>query len=54
LSLVALGLTNAQIASRLVRSEKTVDHHVAAIPCKLSVRSRGEAAVVANRLGLVA
>jgi ATP/maltotriose-dependent transcriptional regulator MalT len=52
LSLVALGLRNAQIAERLVLSEKTVDHHVGAILRKLDVRTRGEAAVEAGRLGL--
>ncbi len=54
LALLAQGLTNGEIASRLVRSEKTVSHHVAAVLGKLDVRSRTEAAVVASRLGLVA
>ena len=52
LSFVAQGLRNAQIAERLVLSEKTVDHHVAAILRKLDVRTRGQAAAVAGRLGL--
>jgi len=52
LSLVAEGQRNAEIAGRLFVSEKTVDHHVSAVLAKLNVRSRGEAAVVANRLGL--
>ena len=54
LGLLAQGLTNAEIADRLVRSEKTVDHHVAAVLRKLAVRTRGDAAVLASRLGIVA
>ncbi len=52
LSLLADGLRNAQIADRLVVSEKTVDHHVSAILRKLDVRTRGEASAAAVRLGL--
>ena len=54
MALIAQGLRNAQIAERLVLSEKTVDHHVSAILRKLDVRTRGEAGAVAARLGLVA
>ena len=52
LALLAEGLSNAGIAERLVISRKTADHHVSAILAKLDVRSRGEAAVVARRLGV--
>ena len=52
LPLLADGLRNAQIASRLVVSEKTVSHHVSAILRKLDVKTRGEAAAAAVRLGL--
>jgi DNA-binding NarL/FixJ family response regulator len=52
LGLVAQGLRNAQIAERLVLSEKTIDHHVSAILCKLNVRTRGEASAQAVTLGL--
>jgi DNA-binding CsgD family transcriptional regulator len=52
LALVAEGLRNAQIAERLVVSDKTVDHHVSAILRKLNVRTRGEASAKATRLGI--
>jgi DNA-binding CsgD family transcriptional regulator len=52
LGLVMEGLRNAEIADRLVLSERTVDHHVAAILRKLEVRTRSEASVKAVRLGL--
>jgi DNA-binding CsgD family transcriptional regulator len=47
LELLGEGLTNAEIASRLVISEKTVGHHVSSILGKLGVRSRYEAAKLA-------
>ena len=40
LTLVAEGLTNAEIAARLVVSIRTVDHHVAAVLARLGVDSR--------------
>ena len=53
LQLLVEGLRNAQIAERLILSEKTVDHHVSAILRKLGVRSRGQATAEAARLGLL-
>jgi DNA-binding CsgD family transcriptional regulator len=44
LPLLAEGLRNADIASRLHLSAKTVDHHVSSVLGKLGVRSRAEAA----------
>jgi DNA-binding CsgD family transcriptional regulator len=52
LALVAAGLGNAEIATRLVISPKTVDHHVSAILSKLGMPNRKAAAAAAQRLGL--
>lgn len=52
LILVAKGLRNRELASRLFLSEKTVDNHVSTILRKLGVRSRTEAGVVAASLGI--
>ncbi len=53
LALLATGLTNAEIAERLVVSTRTVDHHVSAILTRLGVASRRDAARRAEELGLV-
>lgn len=53
LGLVAEGLTNHDIAQRLVLSEHTVNRHVANILRKLGLSSRAAAASLAGRYGLV-
>jgi DNA-binding CsgD family transcriptional regulator len=53
LTLVATGLSNRQIGEQLFISEKTASVHVSNILGKLGVAGRGEAAVIAHRLGLV-
>lgn len=52
LTLIDSGLSNAEIASRLGVSTKTVDHHVSAILGKLQAATRGEAAARARKAGL--
>ncbi|MDQ3447407.1 MAG: winged helix-turn-helix domain-containing protein [Pseudomonadota bacterium] len=52
LTLLSEGLTNPEIAERLCRSVRTVDHHLAAILAKLGVASRAEAVAVAAREGI--
>jgi len=49
LDLVALGMSNAQIAATLVISEKTAGHHVSSILMKLGVPNRAAAAAAATR-----
>lgn len=54
LELVAAGLRNKEIAERLHRSARTIEHHLAAIFVKLDVATRAEAVSAAYRLGVVA
>ncbi len=52
LALIAEGLTNGQIAERLVIAPKTAEHHVGRVLAKTGARSRTEAAAQAVRQGL--
>lgn len=52
LGLVALGLTNQEIAERLVVSVRTVETHLGNVYGKIGVRGRAEAAAFAVRAGL--
>jgi DNA-binding NarL/FixJ family response regulator len=52
LGMIAKGRTNAEIASALCLSERTVHRHVSNILTKLDVRSRTSAAAYAVQHGL--
>jgi DNA-binding CsgD family transcriptional regulator len=53
LQLLAQGCSSAQLAHRLHRSPKTVDHHIGSLLEKLGVHSRAEAIATAYARGIV-
>jgi DNA-binding NarL/FixJ family response regulator len=54
MALVAKGLSNAEIAARLVISPATAKTHVSRILYKLQVRDRAKLVILAYEAGLVA
>lgn len=53
LQLMVEGHSNAEIASRLFASPRTIEHHVSAVLARLEVQSRAQAISAAYTLGLI-
>ena len=54
LDLLARGLNNTELASRLGVALRTAEHHVASILGKLAANDRVEAVAIARQRGLLA
>ena len=48
---LAQGLSNSEVAARMVLSEKTVKNHVSHMLKKLDIRDRTQAAIMAWKIG---
>ena len=53
LGLLADGMSYAEVAERLILSEKTVGHHVSSMLRKLNEPTRSRAVATALRLGII-
>ncbi len=53
MDLVAIGLSNQEIAERLFITERTVRFHITSILNKLGADNRAQAVAIANRLGIL-
>ncbi|MFJ5863910.1 response regulator transcription factor [Streptomyces parvus] len=51
---IGAGASNPEIAGRLHLFEGTVKAHISAVPAKLGLRNRVEAAIAAQEAGLLA
>jgi len=50
---IASGLTNSEIATRLLLSESTIKTHVSKVLAKIGARDRVHAVIIAYEAGLV-
>lgn len=53
LELISVGMSNLEVGTALKITEGTVKYHVNNILCKLNVRDRTQAPIVAQKRGLI-